>query len=387
MIASALISQRIWDQIPLGVMVLDQQLCVWQWNAWMEQHTGISESEACGRTLMQLFDGFHNARLTWAVQEVIKHAAPQLISQVFNHYVIPIRLKTNERLGTPYMQQQVTLAPLALADGSLRAVVSITDVTENVVRANRIIEAAHKMESASNRDELTGLYNRRFMWDWLGQALKQCTRHGNPLACLMLDIDHCQRLNQQHGHQICDQVLIEFCHAVQQQLRTSDVMIRYGGDEFVVLLPNCQQSGALMLAERMLQAVREQSLAQLPAGSVTVSIGLAVWQQMHPLTGVELLSQADRRLFEAKNAGRDQVMAGSLAGAVAGVGAASASVMPPQPELAPDDSPQLNLELNLELDHEPSQELGHESSNKLENEPDQNLSLDLPDLEFASKAD
>ncbi|MEN9867501.1 MAG: hypothetical protein RL748_3091 [Pseudomonadota bacterium] len=343
MMPSAQISQRIWDQIPMGVIVLDQALCVWQWNAWMAQHTGISERDACGKTLMQLFEGFHNPRLTWAVQEVIKHAAPQLISQVFNHYVIPIRLKTNERLGTPFMQQQVALAPLALADGSLRAVVSITDVTENVVRANRIIEAAHKMESASNRDELTGLYNRRFMWDWLGQALKQCTRHGHPLACLMLDLDHCQRLNQQYGHQLCDQVLIEFCHAVQQQLRTSDVMIRYGGDEFVVLLPNCQQSGALLLAQRMLQAVREQSLAQLPPGSVTVSIGLAVWQQMHPLTGVELLSQADRRLFEAKNAGRDQVMAGTLAL----VESASADTPPPvplpEPVAAADSPPSLNV--------------------------------------------
>ena len=307
------LSTRIEDQLPLGVLILDAQFQVCQWNHWLWQQTGISEAEALGKTLVQLFDDFASPRFLSAVQQVIAHETPQVISQALNHFVIPIKTGVMERLGTPYMQQQVVISPLAVlaSNGERlgnRAVVCITDVTENVVRANRIIEAAHKLENASNRDELTGLYNRRFMWDWLGQALKHCTRYQQPLACLMLDIDHFKHINHTHGHEAGDQVLIGFAKVVQQQLRTSDVMIRYGGEEFVVLLPNCTAQDAIALAKRMVQNVRDSGIGWLNPGAVTASGGVAVWQQDKPLTGVELLSQADRRLYEAKSVGRNRVM-------------------------------------------------------------------------------
>lgn len=307
------VSGRVEDQLPLGVLVLDGHFQVCLWNHWMWQQTGIAEADALGRTLPQLFEHFDSPRLLAAVQQVILHEAPQVLSQALNHFVVPIRTNVMERLGTPYMQQQVVVSPLAVTEAQgvrqpNRAVVCITDVTENVVRANRIIEAAHKLENASNRDELTGLYNRRFMWDWLGQALKHCTRHQQALGCLMLDIDHFKNINESHGHEASDQVLIGFGKVVQQQLRTSDVMIRYGGEEFVVLLPNCGVADAIALAQRMLQTVRETAIGALRPGAITASIGVAVWQQHKPLTGVELLSLADRRLYEAKSAGRNRVM-------------------------------------------------------------------------------
>lgn len=307
------LSHRIEDQLPLGVLVLDHEGRVCQWNHWLWQQTGISEAAAIGSTLAQLFADFANPRFMTALQLVIAHETPQVISQTLNHFVIPIKSAVMERFGSPWMQQQVVISPLAVhaATGERlpnRAVVSIFDVTESVIRANRIIEAAHKMENASNRDELTGLYNRRFMWDWLGQALKHCTRHQQALACMMLDIDHFRQINQSHGHEAADQVLIGICKVVQQQLRTSDVMIRYGAEEFVILLPACNGVDAIATGRRMLQQVRETAIGNLDAGAVTASIGVAVWQQHQPLTGVELLSQADRRLFEAKHAGRDCVM-------------------------------------------------------------------------------
>lgn len=295
------------DTLPFGVLLVDASLRVCGWNQWMMQKTGIAAQQAMGKTLHELFPDFNSPRLLSAIELCIKHKSPQLISQTLNRYVIPIPVAF-ESHDLTLMQQQVNVAPLSVSEGETLAVVSINDVTESIAKSYALAQLAKKMELQSNHDQLTGTYNRHFLWSWLPPQLKQCVRHGESLSCLMLDIDHFKRINDTYGHDVGDAVLCGFAKIVSAQLRESDILVRYGGEEFVALLTHADTAVALEIANRVLHEVRLATIAPLDAGEVRCSIGAASWTPETPCSAEELLNRADRHLYQAKQGGRDQVV-------------------------------------------------------------------------------
>ncbi len=299
--------RRLIDCLPLGLLVIDQEFMVRRWNRWLVDKTGIVPQLAIGQDLRSLFPSLRNPRFFWAVEQVCGMRSPQILSQVLNSYLIPIPLQSANRHGLSMMQQQVHIEPL-LEGGEVLAVVSILDVTDSVIRSSALLETAHKLHQYSNRDPLTGLFNRRFMWDWLTKQLKLAARHAGSISCLIIDVDHFKRLNDTHGHDRGDEVLKALATSLTSRLRESDVVVRYGGEEFVALLPDCAAEEAIDTAERIRQEVANSGVAQLEPGAVTVSIGVACCQPDNPCTGEEMLKRADRRLYDAKNRGRNQVV-------------------------------------------------------------------------------
>lgn len=295
------------DAVFAGVLLVDKDLRVHRWNQWLADKTGIASQQACGKRLTELFTDFRSPRLQSAVELCIDHQSPQLISQALNHYVLPIPVPFVAS-GIALMRQQVSVMPLTSGNGEILAVVSINDVTENVAKSSALAQMARKLELQSNRDQLTGAYNRHFLWAWLDQQLKQCVRHGQALGCLMLDIDHFKRINDTYGHDVGDAVLRGFARLLNEQLRDSDILVRYGGEEFVALLPHADAAAALVFANRILGGMRNTTIAPLDAGAVRCSIGVASWTPDAPCSPEELLKEADRCLYQAKQAGRDQVV-------------------------------------------------------------------------------
>src|SRR3989338_3149154 len=157
--------QEILNHLPVGVLVIDETRRICFWNAWLANHTLIAGKEAIGRTLEELFPGQDSSRFAFALEQVLNTKSPQIMSQALNRYLIPIRIPNMERHGISMMQQTVTLEHLADDGGRGYALVSIMNVTENVVRSAALTELAHKLQHDSNRDHLTMLYNRRFMWE------------------------------------------------------------------------------------------------------------------------------------------------------------------------------------------------------------------------------
>lgn len=168
-------------------------------------------------------------------------------------------------------------------------------------------ELKHRREE-STRDPLTGIFNRRFMWEWLLPQLKHAQRHKAPLTCLMIDIDRFKDLNDAYGHHVGDEVLKHFTAIITKSLRESDIIVRYGGEEFVTLLPECNLKNGRIAAERIRQAVTHSRHASLKPTELTCSIGVATFDPAKPITGQELLTQADKALYKAKNAGRNRVV-------------------------------------------------------------------------------
>ena len=179
--------------------------------------------------------------------------------------------------------------------------------------AQRNREAAllrEKLHEQAMHDKLTGLYNRHYVDEWFGLELRRAQRHGRPIAAVMLDIDDFKRFNDGFGHEAGDLVLREVAGALGRSTRGSDVASRYGGEEFLVLLPDCPFNAGLRKAEQMRKEVAKLELQydSRPLGPVSVSLGVAAFPD-HAKESAELLRHADEALYLAKQAGRNRVVA------------------------------------------------------------------------------
>lgn len=164
-------------------------------------------------------------------------------------------------------------------------------------------------------DSLTGLYTHGFLKDTLTRQLECARRYGWPLSLMFLDIDHFKAINDQHGHAVGDEVLRSLGSIIRGTIRHADIGVRYGGEEFVVLMPHTDQSEAMRLAERLRTTVAEKGRLCTAAGgqvNPTVSLGVASFPE-HAIDAASLLEHADEAMYKAKRGGRNQAVAYSRA--------------------------------------------------------------------------
>jgi two-component system cell cycle response regulator len=164
----------------------------------------------------------------------------------------------------------------------------------------------HETQRLSVTDGLTGLWNYRYLSTALTREVERASRFGRPLAVLFLDLDRFKNVNDVHGHQRGDAVLLELAGRVRSVVREVDVVARYGGEELVLLLPETDVEGATQLAERIWTEIRRRPFGGLGEAPipVTTSVGIAVFP-VHGQSAMELLRAADSALFRAKDGGRD----------------------------------------------------------------------------------
>ena len=172
-----------------------------------------------------------------------------------------------------------------------------------------LAQALEQIRQLATHDDLTGLLNRRAMLDRMQLEQHRSLRSGSPLLIAQLDIDHFKAVNDTHGHAAGDLVLQSFADTVRRNVRDTDVLARWGGEEFVLLLCDTPASDAVALMERLRQAVQAMQVPVAQGGqpiTVTVSIGLARHTPADPLAGT--LERADRALYAAKAGGRNRVV-------------------------------------------------------------------------------
>ncbi|KRT53794.1 diguanylate cyclase (GGDEF) domain [endosymbiont of Ridgeia piscesae] len=181
------------------------------------------------------------------------------------------------------------------------------------------------LENAANRerlllsgftDPLTELYNRRYLDRRLPQEISRSHRYHQPLSCLFVDADHFKQINDQHGHSAGDQVLQELARRLREQLRASDLAIRYGGEEFTLLLPHTTLEEALRLAERIRQRVEREPVRLESGQTIPIRVSIGAAQSLPPPPDLQpdlesiakaLLENADQALYLAKSNGRNRV--------------------------------------------------------------------------------
>lgn len=166
--------------------------------------------------------------------------------------------------------------------------------------------AEEKLRTLANTDELTGLFNRRYISELLIEEIRRAARYNNALSLLIIDIDNFKTINDTHGHDAGDQVLQAFSKLLLEVNRDTDKVGRWGGEEFVVILPHASSDKALTLAERVRIKVVEDGFQ--PVDSFTVSIGIATYEEGD--TAESLIKRADKALYSAKNQGKNRVETG-----------------------------------------------------------------------------
>ena len=183
-------------------------------------------------------------------------------------------------------------------------------VAEYASLALRNIKLQEKLKQRSIRDPLTGLYNRGYMEETLGREISYAKRANDALAVMLLDIDHFKRYNDKYGHETGDMVLCTLAKLLQDSVRAGDVACRYGGEEFLLILPRISQEEAVERAESLRREAKNIQLfhAGKMLENITLSLGLAVFPE-NATTQSGLLNLADEALYRAKEEGRDRVVA------------------------------------------------------------------------------
>ena len=185
-------------------------------------------------------------------------------------------------------------------EGDDGAIVGAVIVNIDITRRKRM---EMRLRELSEQDYLTNTYNRRQMYRLLKDELERCRRYGTSLAVMMFDIDHFKDINDTFGHIAGDTILTRMVDEIRGQLRASDHFIRFGGEEFIVILPGIDVSEAVQLAERLRTLVKNIDFGF--TRGVSCSFGVCAPHEHDDIDG--LIRRADRLLYEAKNAGRDRV--------------------------------------------------------------------------------
>ena len=226
---------------------------------------------------------------------------------------IPL-IANGDAIGTFSLQEDDRLSPIPDrapdADALARRRQLADTVAEHIALAMANLSLREALRLEAIRDPLTGLYNRRYMQEFLERELHAARRKRRPLAVMMLDLDHFKRYNDNFGHSAGDQALAVVGETLLRCVRADDVACRYGGEEFALILPECSLRQATVRAEEIRSCISEYHArrSDRAADTLTVSIGVAAFDETTDRVDL-LLKFADEALYEAKRAGRDRVVA------------------------------------------------------------------------------
>ena len=275
-------------------------LCIWQ-----------GEPQTGGLTVFNLQDfdvGEMAPNFTEFVAKLHPHDQATTLQKYFDHlegrtpfYEAEYRTTGNDGRVT-WLWDRGRVVERDSAGQPIRIMGAHVDISRRKEYECQLAQLAHA-------DPLTGLANRRKLTERLKEETERAGRHGSPFSLGILDVDHFKRFNDIHGHELGDRVLAELARAMEDCLREYDVCGRWGGEEFLLLLPNTALTEALAVVHRVHTRIRQRTLTHNgKALSITASIGLAEYRVGEEFS--DTLRRADSALLKAKRSGRDQVLSG-----------------------------------------------------------------------------
>jgi len=331
------------DTLVEGVLVLDRQQRIAHANAAFGKLIDRPASELIGKNV---------ASLAWSPPRGVTFSKPGMpwswaIQEGQSVNRVPLIL---QGAGDREHMLSVNATPVVGDDGTRRGALATFDDMTEMERKNaslhellaklkhsraEIHRQNHELKLLANRDPLTLCLNRRAFFVDLVPLYEQAGRTGNPLSCLMVDVDRFKTINDRYGHAAGDQVLAQVAELLRVKSRHTDLVCRYGGEEFALILPQTDLDGASGIAERIRVALAEKPLAGVP---VTASFGVSAIS-LGPNGPQGLLDQADKAMYAAKRSGRNRVtrydeLAADAAPAAAPVPDAEPPSPLPRPETA-----------------------------------------------------
>jgi diguanylate cyclase (GGDEF)-like protein len=234
----------------------------------------------------------------------------------------PLRLfkESASRMSIPLISFGQTLGvltlhstqPNAFRESELQSLESVADICANSIQNAHYVD---RVKQLAYLDGLTGIFNRRFFELRILEEIERACRYGTGMAVVMADIDEFKKLNDEFGHLLGDEVLRQVSSLFHQQLRKVDVVCRYGGEEFAILLTQISTQQAIAIAEKLRRLVEKFQFPGVPR-TITISAGLATFP-IHGKTRDEMVRAADSGLYAAKQSGRNRICVATSARTVA----------------------------------------------------------------------
>lgn len=276
---------RALDATTDPVVMTDDQSRIIFANSAFSEVTGYGREELIGKTPALLRSGEHDEAFYANLHRALSSGRDFRATFI-----------NRRRDGSLYHAEQ-SISPIADEYGRITHYVSVSkDISERV-------SMEQALRKAATRDTLTGLHNRRHGQQLLDEAHRRVRLAGGALSLIMCDIDHFKQINDRFGHPAGDRALVSVARLVQQSVRSRDRVMRWGGEEFVILLENCAHAPAMTLGERIRSRVSAHREPDI--GEITVSLGLATLQAGETME--QLLARADAARYEAKRRGRNRL--------------------------------------------------------------------------------
>ncbi|AXP03754.1 MULTISPECIES: diguanylate cyclase [Pseudomonas] len=296
------------QSIDVGVVVLDRDYRVQVWNTFMENRSGVQPKDAHNQLIFSLFPEIDRQWFSRKVESVATLGTPAFTVWEQRPYLVRFENYQPITGNEEFMYQNTTLLPLRSPDNNIKHIcLVIYDVTDVATNRHQLQAANAQLQQLSSTDRLTGLYNRGHWEESLRAAYARHQRYGNALSLVMLDIDHFKRVNDTYGHQAGDKVIEQVARLLREHARDSDVVGRYGGEEFGVVLSDTDSTGAQTFAERMRHSVEALEVVYNDQRiRFTISLGVADLNQPSN-SHADLIAWADQALYTSKKTGRNRV--------------------------------------------------------------------------------
>lgn len=299
---------QILDHINEGIVIVDEKLNIIYWNTQMEKLTNIKQEKAINRNLYERLPSLDRNYFRNAIDSVVKKDYKYFFSSSIHKGLITDSRKVNVRVN-----------PFKI-DNSRYVLIECIDVTSQALRIEQLKKFSNELyllnkelkekekeiEKLAYYDQLTGLANRTLFYNMAEKFLEEAKRNNTKLGLMFIDIDQFKRINDKYGHKVGDQVVVEVANLLEKSTRKHDIVSRYGGDEFLILLPNIKHyNNYKIIASRIAIANRRVIVSD----DIQIDISLSIGVSFYPRDGEtidDLIFKADKAMYCAKNRGGNE---------------------------------------------------------------------------------
>ncbi len=294
------------DRTHVGIFVINKKREILLWNQFMEIHSERKADTVVGQNLFEAFPELPQKWLDRKIENIFILKNFSFTSWEQRPYLFKFAHNRPVTGGVDCMRQDCTLMPVKNDSGEVQYVCfTLFDATDTSIYQSKLEKTTEKLRELSNRDGLTQLFNRRYIEEALEKEFNRAHRYNSALSVILTDIDFFKKVNNRYGHLAGDEVLRVVSQRLASGLRGTDILGRYGGEEFLVILPETDSQGAQVLAERLRKVVQAEPI-ETEGESLTINISLGVTELRDNTTAyAQLIAEADLGLYQSKENGRD----------------------------------------------------------------------------------
>ena len=313
-----LTTSNILNLCDIGIIIVDQDRHILQWNSWLTNYTGIKEDDAIDKTLEEVFQCTISKHLNDAIDDALLNGRSTLLSPRLHKHPLPLFRESREIKGKEPVHQKIVISSFKGKKEERRCIINISDVTASILReialqkktialkktSDELIQSAKEITKLAFHDSLTGLANRTLFNDRLDMAMVQAKRQNEMMGIMLIDIDNFKQVNDTYGHAVGDELLVATSRRIEQCIRESDTAARLGGDEFTVIQTQLDHiGGATTLANKLTKVISEPITINNHVIKTSPSIGVSIFPN-DANTSDDLLKNADMAMYNIKQNGR-----------------------------------------------------------------------------------